>query len=314
MKEEILNSGEFVFRPRARLIKTIGEELISNDNVAITELVKNSYDAGSPIVDITFTGNVKEKEITKRVGRKEITERQHYIEKENATIIIYDQGKGMDFETILHAWMEPATNYKKKEENRNTNRKFSGEKGIGRFASAKLSSKLELITKQENDNEIVVWFDWNDFSNEETYLDNVKVNWVIRPATEIKEHGTILKLTNLSDDWDEDKIGEMRVALSRLLNPIVPNEDFLISINLPNLIGKSLSGIIERPETLNRPNYFIKGSVSKEGAPLSVIFYSKKLEEKKSSICLKSYSLQLSHILQVHFPSSLKYGTGITRI
>lgn len=277
MKEEILNSGEFVFRPRARLIKTIGEELISNDNVAITELVKNSYDAGSPIVDITFTGNVKEKEVTKRVGRKEITERQHYIEKENASIVIYDQGKGMDFGTILHAWMEPATNYKKKEENKNTNRKFSGEKGIGRFASAKLSSKLELITKQENDNEIVVWFDWNEFSNEETYLDNVKVNWVIRPATEIKEHGTILKLTNLSDDWDEDKIGELRVALSRLLNPIVPNEDFLISINLPNLIGKSLSGIIERPETLNRPNYFIKGSVSKEGAPLSVIFYSKKV-------------------------------------
>lgn len=277
MKEEILNSGEFVFRPRARLIKTIGEELISNDNVAITELVKNSYDAGSPIVDITFTGNVKEKEITKRVGRKEITERQHYIEKENASIVIYDQGKGMDFGTILHAWMEPATNYKKKEENKNTNRKFSGEKGIGRFASAKLSSKLELITKQENDNEIVVWFDWNDFSNEETYLDNVKVNWVIRPATEIKEHGTILKLTNLSDDWDEDKIGELRVALSRLLNPIVPNEDFLISINLPKLIGKSLSGIIERPETLNRPNYFIKGSVSKEGTPLSVIFYSKKV-------------------------------------
>ena len=67
--------------------------------------------------NITFTGNVKEKEITKRVGRKEITERQHYIEKENATIIIYDQGKGMDFETILHALMEPATNYKKKEEN-----------------------------------------------------------------------------------------------------------------------------------------------------------------------------------------------------
>lgn len=277
MKEEILNSGEFVFRPRARLIKTIGEELISNDNVAITELVKNSYDAGSPIVDITFTGNVKEKEITKRVGRKEITERQHYIEKENSSIVIYDQGKGMDFGTILHAWMEPATNYKKKEENKNTNRKFSGEKGIGRFASAKLSSKLELITKQENDNEIVVWFDWNDFSNEETYLDNVKVNWVIRPATEIKEHGTILKLTNLSDDWDEDKIGELRVALSRLLNPIVPNEDFLISINLPNLMGESLCGIIERPETLNRPNYFIKGSVSKEGAPLSVIFYSKKV-------------------------------------
>ena len=119
MREEILNRGEFVFRPRARLIKTIGEELISNDNVAITELVKNSYDAGSSIVDITFTGNVKEKEVTKRRGRKEITEKQHFIEKEDATIIIYDQGKGMDFDTIQHAWMEPATNYKKKEVNKN---------------------------------------------------------------------------------------------------------------------------------------------------------------------------------------------------
>ena len=118
MKNEILNNGEFVFRPRARLIKTIGEELISNDNVAITELVKNSYDAGSPIVDITFVGNVKEKEITKRIGRKDIVEKQQYIEKKDATIIIYDQGIGMDFKTIQQAWMEPATNYKKKEENK----------------------------------------------------------------------------------------------------------------------------------------------------------------------------------------------------
>ena len=61
MKEEIIDSGSFVFKPRARLIKTIGEELISNDNVAITELVKNSYDAGSPIVEITFQGEVQEK-------------------------------------------------------------------------------------------------------------------------------------------------------------------------------------------------------------------------------------------------------------
>ena len=64
MNEEVINSGQFVFKPRARLIKTIGEELISNDNVAITELVKNSYDANSPIVDITFNGDVSEKEVS----------------------------------------------------------------------------------------------------------------------------------------------------------------------------------------------------------------------------------------------------------
>lgn len=275
MNEEIIQSGEFVFRPRARLIKTIGEELISNDNVAITELVKNSYDAGSQIVDISFDGSVKKKEVIKRIAQKEIKKEESYIEKEGASIIIFDEGSGMSFETIETAWMEPATNYKKKQENKNQNRRFSGEKGIGRFASAKLSSKLELITRKNGENEIVVNFDWNAFSDEEQYLDNVKIKWTIRPAQEIKTNGTILKLTELNDDWDESKINDLRVALSRLLNPVVPNEDFLISLNLPDGINPALSGLVERPETLNRPNYYIKGQILGNGDSANIHFYSK---------------------------------------
>ena len=272
MKEEIIDSGSFVFKPRARLIKTIGEELISNDNVAITELVKNSYDAGSPIVEITFQGEVQEEASDEK--KKNIKEK--YIVSEGASIVIYDEGVGMDFETIQKAWMEPATNYKKKEENKNNSkRRFTGEKGIGRFASAKLSSHLELVTKQENKDEIVVKFNWNDFSNEESYLDDVKIDWTIRPAQEIKKCGTILKLKELNEDWDETKISELRVALSRLLNPIVPTDDFLISISLPDGFEKSLSGLIERPETLNRPNYYIKGNVTEDGVPKGIVFYSK---------------------------------------
>lgn len=276
MKEEILDSGSFVFKPRARLIKTIGEELISNDNVAITELVKNSYDAESPIVEITFQGEVQEKASDSKKGIRSTDSKEKYIVSKGASIVIFDEGVGMDFETIQKAWMEPATNYKKKTENKNNSkRRFTGEKGIGRFASAKLSSQLELITKQKNKDEIVVKFNWNDFSNEESYLDDVKIDWIIRPAQEIKECGTILKLIELNDDWDETKISELRVALSRLLNPIVPTEDFLISISLPDGFGKSLSGLIERPETLNRPNYYIKGTVTKDGLPKDIVYFSK---------------------------------------
>ncbi len=275
MKEEVIDRGSFVFKPRARLIKTIGEELISNDNVAITELVKNCYDAGSPIVDITFQGVVKTKEKLVKKGKKESPTNVNYIAKEGAAIIILDEGIGMDFGTVQKAWMEPATNFKKKEENKITYRRFTGEKGIGRFASAKLSSKLELITKKEGQNEIVVNFDWNDFSNEDNYLEDVRIEWTIRPAQEIKNSGTILKLLELNEDWDETKIAELRVALSRLLNPIVPTEDFLISLNLPNVFDTSLSGIIERPETLNKPNYYIKGSITNDGHPIDIVFYSK---------------------------------------
>lgn len=288
------NHGQFSFRPKARLIKTIGEELISNDNVAITELVKNSYDAGSCIVDITFDGVVKEKEIIR--GRRSTRPvKIKYIEKTGASITVYDEGEGMDFQTIERAWMEPATNFKKKQHSSNPNRKFSGEKGIGRFASAKLSRKLELITRKREQEEIVVFFDWNAFSDEDSYLDDVKVNWKKREPKEIKTCGTILRLVDLNDDWDEDKIGDLRVALSRLLNPVVPTEDFLISINLPDGFGEKYTGIIERPETLNKPNYSIKGKVAADGKPIDFVFYSKKGGKKEELMYNESLFTKNKH-------------------
>ena len=48
--------------------------------VAILELVKNSYDAESPIVEITFNGIVKEGFEGKKIKK--------YIDKTNASIII----------------------------------------------------------------------------------------------------------------------------------------------------------------------------------------------------------------------------------
>ncbi len=259
--------GNFIFKPKARIIKTIGEELISNDNVAVIELVKNSYDAESSIVEISFKGTIKEKEEGKKVKK--------FIDRNDASMIIFDEGKGMDFHTIEKAWMEPATNFKKKEGNQNSNRRFTGEKGIGRFASAKLASKLELVTRQKDGDEIVVKFNWDDFSNEENYLENLTVNWEIREPIEINKSGTILKLLDLNNDWDEEKIRELRVTLSRLLNPLVPIEDFLISINVPDGLDKNLDGTIERPETLNKPDYFIKGNINEKGRPENFVFYSK---------------------------------------
>lgn len=120
---EKIKSGTFVFRPRARLIKTIGEELISDDKVAILELVKNSYDAyctlngEGAIVDITFNGNVQS-----------LPSGEKYIAKEQASIIIYDEGIGMDFEVIRTAWMEPATNFKKLKQNQNPLKNMQGKR------------------------------------------------------------------------------------------------------------------------------------------------------------------------------------------
>lgn len=78
--------------------------------------------------------------------------------------------------------------------------------------------------------------------------------------------------------------------MSRLLSPIAPSEDFLIELKLP--VGlEDLSGLIERPETLNKPDYYIKGNVSSEGIP-SLIYFSKK-ENKEINLTLSATEFQL---------------------
>lgn len=42
------------FRPKARLISTIGSEIIKDNYAAIIELVKNAYDADASIVEIAL--------------------------------------------------------------------------------------------------------------------------------------------------------------------------------------------------------------------------------------------------------------------
>ena len=46
--------GEFTFRTNSKLKTLVGQELITNNNIAIFELIKNSYDAGATRVNIEF--------------------------------------------------------------------------------------------------------------------------------------------------------------------------------------------------------------------------------------------------------------------
>lgn len=260
-----IQQGISILRPRARLIKTIGEELISSDIVAVLELVKNSYDADASIIEIHFSGNVIEVEETKRKKKK-------VLSKEGASITISDDGSGMSLDTIKSAWMEPATIMKKRTKTSpGKSRRYTGEKGIGRFASAKLSDQLEIITKVQNDNEIVVDFDWTNFADDDAYLDQVKCAWEVREPTEIHNKGTTLILTQLTSDWDEEKFRTLRVALSRLINPVAPVEDFLMELQLPTEL-EHLSGLVSAPDSINKPDYLIKGKVDDSGK--ATIIYS----------------------------------------
>jgi signal transduction histidine kinase len=250
--------GENSFRPKARLIKTIGEELISSNTVALIELVKNSYDADATSVKIIFEGD---------------------IEKGQGKIIIEDNGRGMDLPIIKHGWMEPATSAKKEKNITENGRRVLGEKGIGRFASARLSKKLKIITLASGNKEIIASFDWGDFNNDKKYLDEVKISWEASDHGEIKDHGTKIILEDLNSNWGEKEIGELHVALSRLINPLSPVNDFEISLILPEKF-KKYSGSVTPPDIIDVPHYKISGSVDKDGK-INMIYSSLKKKDEQ---------------------------------
>ena len=109
-----------------------------------------------------------------------------------------DDGCGMDLETLLGRWMEPAGSAKGGAGGRVTprGRRVLGEKGVGRFAADKLARHLELVSRcRDADHEIRAAFDWDAFDTGSRMLADIRNRWEIRPVTEIAGSGTVLRLT-----------------------------------------------------------------------------------------------------------------------
>lgn len=194
------------FRPRARIIRTIGDQLISGPEAAVIELVKNAYDADASQVIVKFTPPFKPGE-----GR----------------ITVADDGHGMTIADIQEKWMEPATS--SKSVNRRSprkNRVMLGSKGIGRFAAAKLGQLMELTTISDRAGDrievLIPCIDWSVF-NGETYLSDVRIDYLSQPTTEAT--GTTIEIVGLNEAWSAAKMSRLLLELRKLISPIHTSSD-----------------------------------------------------------------------------------------
>lgn len=223
-------SGTVTFRPRARLLKLIGRELISDDVVAVSELVKNAHDADALTVTVSFLG------VTSLGGEIEVR----------------DDGCGMDRDTLLGKWMHPAASTKATAERKSSarGRRVLGEKGVGRFAADKLARHLELMSRcPGSSHEVRVQVDWDAFADGETMLEDVPATWEVRPAAAIPTHGTRLRLTGLRAVWTERMFRRLSIRLARLLSPFRDRDRFTIRLEsdeFPDYSGELRSDVLEK--------------------------------------------------------------------
>lgn len=202
-----MNAEPQTFRISTGLKDLIGRDLITDDFVAVFELVKNSFDAHATSVVITFA----EEEIT-----------------------IADDGKGMGREDILQKWLFVAYSAKRagvEDENyRNRigqrSRPYAGAKGVGRFSCDRLGAQLQLVSKSKDGPVQVLDVDWRRFEvDAQEEFDEVQVDLgtadafpgdVQRPKGAT---GTILRIKGLRSNWSRDKMQRLKRELTKLIDP-----------------------------------------------------------------------------------------------
>lgn len=208
------------FKVSSALKNLVGQDLIRNNNIAIFELVKNSYDAFATKVVIDF---------------------------EPDKITICDDGKGMSIDDLKNKWLflaysakkdgtEDIKDEKKKSYRDNINRHYAGAKGVGRFSCDRLGAKLDLFTKTKVQSTVEhLAVNWSDFEEDQKKeFISINVNHEVLNedlfSSKKQESGTILEITNLRDSWNRDAILELKRSLEKLINPFSEKISFNIEI------------------------------------------------------------------------------------
>ncbi|MDA8257933.1 MAG: sensor histidine kinase [Betaproteobacteria bacterium] len=209
------------------LKRVLGRELITDDDVAIFELVKNSFDAGADTVHLHFGED---------------------------RIIVADNGSGMTYDDLTQKWLFVAYSSKRTErpddDFRNVaadRRHFAGSKGIGRFSSDRLGKQVIVQSrpngKDRNVHQLTV--DWDRFEmNDREHFEAVPVAYAATNAFDLPPdlaefaaaltHGTVIDVRKLRRPWGRAQILSLKASLAKLINPFGDQIDrFSIHITAP---------------------------------------------------------------------------------
>jgi signal transduction histidine kinase len=209
------------------LKRVLGRELITDDEVAIFELVKNSFDAEATTVNLFFG---------------------------NTNVVVADNGIGMSYDDLINKWLFVGYSSKRTNEAAQDfrdiaadRRNYAGSKGIGRFSSDRLGKQIVVQTRAKGENGVVhhLRVDWQKFEkNDRQHFETVPVTYSTTQAFEMPDelakfkaslkYGTVIQIEELRRKWDRSRILALKSSLAKLINPFGDKADkFKIIITAP---------------------------------------------------------------------------------
>jgi len=245
------------FKVSSALKNLIGSDLITDNFVAVFELVKNSFDARATEVRITFEN----------------------IYSKNAKIIIQDNGKGMDYEDLTEKWLflgfsakrDGTEDYRDKIQ---SGRVYAGAKGVGRFSCDRLGRFLNLITVSEKAKSKVenIFVDWSKFEqNQNIEFKEIPVthNVLSKVSYNLKK-GTVLEITGVPMGfWNRDNFKKLKEKLSKLIRPDLNASDdiqkFKIILSVPDEQDRDIDALkkfsVESDTTIEQYYSTVNGEI-----------------------------------------------------
>ena len=233
------------FRMHPRVFAALGEDLVTNDVVAVIELVKNSYDAFAQSVRLRF---------------RDDPSHGMFLE-------IEDDGNGMTREVLEDVWCLVATPHKEVNpvvKSGGKERRVTGEKGLGRLSVARLGERLHMLTQAPGKPCWEVNVNWSDISQGDDLSKSFAGCRKYPRESPFVKSGTRLDIYDLKGQWDESRVFDLKENLARLISPFSDLGEFKIFLSG---IGEARTEeiAIESPEFLSKPKYRIRGSADKNG-------------------------------------------------
>ena len=217
MSDSVLSEFHEPFRPRARLLQLLGDELIGSARLAVFELVKNAYDADA----------------------NKVVVRIDLASEDEPGITIEDDGEGMTLDVLRSVWLIPGNDHRQKQ--RLSDRRTAkhqrlplGEKGLGRFAVHKLGNHITLVTRAQGLDECVVEIDWNKLISKQFLEDAPVTIQVRRPETFLENRtGTRIEVRQLRTAWPRGEVRRLHNQITSICSPFEDLEGFEAKLAVP---------------------------------------------------------------------------------
>lgn len=245
--------GSFPFEIDARVPIQLGRESISSSVVAVSELVKNAYDADAELVKVQFSG----------------------LDTTSASMVVQDDGDGMDENTLANYWLRIGTDFKT-ETLRSSGKKrvLTGAKGLGRLGIDRLCSELVLQTKCEGmDHVLELNVQWSRYEEKGKALSDIqhdlyKVSLPVvddfgKAFEDADSKGTRLVMKGLKDEWSEDFLAELRQELSLLISPFGGVNDFNVALKIEDVEHEE---ILSSTNLLDAAEWVLEVNLDEENA------------------------------------------------